>query len=186
MRIREGIPDCVPEWSREQEEREARKAYLEGERRERYRRNREKVEAAVWAGRYVIPYDGHPECRDCRKQDGDTQTDEDDDIGAIICLDDHCPCHKKYGDKRLPPDREPQERDNEMDFELEGLELLEELSVESVRKFARVNYEKGGDIIEECLSDREIQELIRKGAGEILLLVRLQHSKRLDIESTIW
>lgn len=69
---------------------------------------------------------------------------------------------------------------------LERLELLEELTVGSVREFSRANYDRGGDIIEECLSDKEIEEMIWKGRGEVLLFLKLQYSKRMDIESPIW
>ena len=82
--------------------------------------------------------------------------------------------------------KEEMEPDERYGRGLKRLELLEELTVESVRKFARVNYEHGGDIIEECLSDEEVEELIRKGKEEILFFLELQYSVRRDIESTIW
>lgn len=91
-----GIPNCVPEYFREQQEKYERECELYLQRMERYKANREKMEHAFAAGHPIIPYGGYEACHDCRDADFDTMTFEEDDMGDVICRNPGCPEHKKH------------------------------------------------------------------------------------------
>ena len=90
------IPDCVPEWFREQFERDEREAELEWERREHYKENQEKLKEARKQGYPILDFGGHDACLHCRFSDHDTQTGLEDDFGSVICHNPGCPEHEKH------------------------------------------------------------------------------------------
>ena len=91
----EPIPDCVPEFYREQQEERDRRYDLAMRRRARYQANRKKLDAAAEAGLPVLSFSGYDACRECPRADGDTQTDDEDDFCRVICHDPSCPEHMK-------------------------------------------------------------------------------------------
>lgn len=93
---RDFIPNCVPEYFREQQEKYERECELYWQKQEHYTANREKMEMAFAAGLPIIPYDGYEACQNCKDADFDTMTCEDDDMGNVICHYPECPEHKKH------------------------------------------------------------------------------------------
>ena len=91
----ESIPDCVPEFYREQQEERDRRYDLAMRRRARYQANRRKLDAAAEAGLPVLSFGGYDACRECPRADDDTQTDDEDDICCVICHSPTCPEHMK-------------------------------------------------------------------------------------------
>ena len=91
-----GLPNCVPEYFREQFEREEHEAELRWERTEHYNTNRQKIKNASEAGLPVLLYGGYNGCQCCRDADHDTQTSDDDDICCVICHNPDCPEHRKH------------------------------------------------------------------------------------------
>lgn len=89
-----GLPNCVPEYFREQFEREAHEAELRWERTEHYKKNRQKRQQAYKAGLPILDYGGYDTCQNCTDADHDTQISDDDDINCIICHNPDCPEHK--------------------------------------------------------------------------------------------
>ena len=91
----EPIPNCVPEFYREQQEERDRQYDLAMRRRARYQANRKKLDAAAEAGLPVLSFGGYDACRECPRADDDTQTDDEDDFCCVICHDPSCPEHMK-------------------------------------------------------------------------------------------
>ena len=94
------IPNCVPEYFREQFEKEEREAQLESEREEHYEANRKKREEAYKAGCPILDYGGYDACLHCEHADHDTQTSFEDDFDSVICHNPDCPEHRKHRDDR--------------------------------------------------------------------------------------
>lgn len=92
----DGIPNCVPEYFREQFEREKHEAELRWEQQKHYNANKKKMDKANEAGLPVLYYGGYDSCQHCEDADHDTQTSEVDDIGYIICHNPDCPEHNKH------------------------------------------------------------------------------------------
>lgn len=93
------VPNCVPEYYREQEEERGRRFDLAMQRRAHYLENRRKLDEAVRAGLPILDFGGYGSCGGCPKADDDTATDDEDDIGRVICGDPACPEHMKHQDK---------------------------------------------------------------------------------------
>ena len=89
-----GIPNCVSEYFREKLEREEHEAELHEKRKEYYNANKEKMKKAYEAGFSVLPYGGYDECQSCKDADHDTQTNDDDDFGNVICHNPNCERHR--------------------------------------------------------------------------------------------
>lgn len=92
----EPIPDCVPEYYREQQEEQDRRYDLAMQRRARYLANQRKLNAAGRSGLPILPFGGYDPCQDCPDADHDTVTDDEDDICRVICQDPSCPEHRKH------------------------------------------------------------------------------------------
>lgn len=90
-----GIPNCVPEYFREQFEREEREAQLNWERMEHYKANQKKLKEAHEAGMPVLDYGGYDACLHCENADHDTQIGFEDDFGCVICHNPDCAEHGK-------------------------------------------------------------------------------------------
>ena len=90
------IPNCVPEYFREQFEREEHEAELLLERQNHYNANQQKMHEAYKAELPILYYGGYDTCQRCKDADYNTQTSEDDDIGCVICHNPHCPEHEKH------------------------------------------------------------------------------------------
>ncbi len=90
------IPDCVPEYFREQSEREGREAQLNFERLEHDKANQKKIKKAYEDGLPVLDYGGYDACLHCENADHDTQTGFEDDICCVICHHPDCEEHKKH------------------------------------------------------------------------------------------
>lgn len=91
-----GIPDCVPEYFREQEEKYERECALEHGRQEHYKANRIKRKEAKEAGYPVLDYGGYDACAGCGYADFDTACFEDDDFCSVICKNPACAEHGKH------------------------------------------------------------------------------------------
>ncbi len=94
------IPNCVPEYFREQFEKEEHEAQLYWERMEHYKANQKKRKEAYEAGFPVLNFGGYDACLHCKDADHDTQTSFDDDFDSVICHNPDCPEHKKHKDDR--------------------------------------------------------------------------------------
>lgn len=90
------IPNCVPEYFREQREKYEHGCELKHEMHEHFRANQKKVDEAYEAGFPILDYDGYKACADCKDADHDTQCFEDDDFARVICKNPDCPEHKKH------------------------------------------------------------------------------------------
>lgn len=90
------IPNCVPEYFREQEEKYNRECELALEMHEHYKANRKKLEDAEKAGYPILKYDGYNACSGCGYADFDTQCFDFDDIGLVICKNPDCPEHRRH------------------------------------------------------------------------------------------
>ena len=90
------IPNCVPEYYREQQEKLDREYELMERRQEHYQANRQKLDAAARSGLPILDYGGYAPCRKCPDADRDTMRDDDDDICLVICHNPSCPEHKKH------------------------------------------------------------------------------------------
>ena len=88
-----GIPNCVPEYFREKFEREEHEAELQWKRAEHYNANKEKMKKAYEDELPVLPYGGYDACQSCKDADHDTQTNDDDDFGNVICHNPNCGRH---------------------------------------------------------------------------------------------
>lgn len=94
-----GLPNCVPEYFREQFEREEHETQLYWERMEHYNTNKRKMEKAYQSGLPVLLYGGYDDCQSCKDADHDTQTCDDDDICSVICHNPDCLEHKIHEEK---------------------------------------------------------------------------------------
>ena len=83
MRFYDGIPNCVPEYFREEQERQEREYELREKQMERYEKNKEKLEKAIQDGYSVLNYEGYPECCFCTQKES-IVVSECDDMGTII------------------------------------------------------------------------------------------------------
>ena len=93
------LPNCVPEYFREQQEKYESECELHFQRLEHYEANQKKMDDAAEKGLPIIPYDGYTACQNCKDADFDTMTWEEDDIGNVICHNPECPEHKRHIDK---------------------------------------------------------------------------------------
>lgn len=189
MRFFDEIPNCVPEFYRSQREEEERQYELETKAQEHYNQNKEKLDKAAEEGYPILNYDGYTECYDCKTKDSDTMIFAEDDIGTIICLNKHCVCHKKYATVKSEEEQKENEEEEEsfLKESYKHQELLENLTIETVKSFAMKNYSKGGDAIIECMEDSEIAEVIKtKGKDGILDIMYDWYMRCMDIHFTIW
>lgn len=90
------LPNCVPEYFREQEEKYERECELHLQRLEHYKANKKKIEFAFATGLPILQYDGYEACQNCKDADFDTQTIENDDMGEVICHNPNCHEHRKH------------------------------------------------------------------------------------------
>ena len=88
------IPNCVPEFYREQQEKQERQHELAMQRRERYKANKRKLDEAARSGLPIFDLDGYVPCWECPNGDSDTKTDDEDDFDRVICHDLSCRWHK--------------------------------------------------------------------------------------------
>ena len=86
------IPNCVPEYYREMQEREEREYERECKRLEYYEESKRKLEWAKQMGWPILYFGGYDKCHKC-KYKFDVQTDAEDDMDTLICLDRGCVCH---------------------------------------------------------------------------------------------
>lgn len=93
---RDFIPNCVPEYFREQQGKYERECELYWQRQEHYTANREKMEMAFATGLPILEYGGHEACQNCKDADPDTMTCEYDDMENVICRNPGCPEHRKH------------------------------------------------------------------------------------------
>ena len=89
----DAIPNCVPEYYREQQEERDRQYDLAMQRQERYLANKQKLDVAARSGLPVLSLGGYGPCQECPDADHDTMTDDEDDICSVICHDPSCPEH---------------------------------------------------------------------------------------------
>lgn len=185
-----GFPDCVPEYYRSQQAEAEHRLELQEKERERYRANEEKLNEAAKEGYPILMYEGYAECLFCKKRDSDTVTCENDDMGRIICLDKNCIYHQKENSFSEEDGRCKEESQSCCEFvrdNYKNQELLEELTLENAKKFARINYNTGGDAIIECMDDAQIEDVIRKfGKKGILDVMYDWYMRCEDVEKTIW
>lgn len=59
------------------------------------------------------------------------------------------------------------------------------MTVEEINDYAIANYEKGGDIVIETMTDAEKLEAF-KSLDDLKFFCEIKHEQRLEIESTIW
>lgn len=88
------IPNCAPEYYRSMIEDKEHEDELAFERAEKYRVNKAKIEKAIADGVPVLSLafdSGCEKCWSCTTKDGDTMTDDEDDIELVICLNPQCP-----------------------------------------------------------------------------------------------
>lgn len=88
------IPNCVPEYYRELEEKEAHEYEKAHKRDAYYEESRQKLEWAKQMGWPILSFGGYDKCHKC-KYKFDVQTDAEDDTDTLICLDRGCVCHLK-------------------------------------------------------------------------------------------
>lgn len=181
-----GIPDCVPELIRSRREEECRQYALEEAARKRYIKNQENLAQAEAGGLPILQYGGYPECDRCNKKNTDTVRDEFDDFGLVICLDPECSCHDGAYTKKESDTPKAEESPMSFRSALKGLELLNDLTVENVKKFARRNFSLGGDGIVECMEDSDIQKLVNKGKEAVISDMEDWYERCLDIQGTAW
>jgi hypothetical protein len=89
-----GIPNCVPEFYREQEEREQHEYEKKLKWQEHYEESKRRLDEAHRLGYPVLLFGGYDECWNCKKK-CDIQTSYDDDMGALVCYDKKCKCHER-------------------------------------------------------------------------------------------
>lgn len=91
------IPNCVPEYYREIQEREEHEYELRQKQFEYYKGSRQRLEEAKEKGYPILYFGGYTNCWRCKKK-FDVQLNEEDDMCALVCYDKTCAHHKK-GDK---------------------------------------------------------------------------------------
>ena len=94
MRLYDNIPNCVPEYNREEQEKWERECELEERRQEHYRANQQKLDAAAQSGLPILDYGGYDSCWECPDADHDTMRNDDDDFDLVICRNPSCTEHK--------------------------------------------------------------------------------------------
>lgn len=94
------IPNCVPDYFREQFEKEEHEAQLRWERMEHYKANQKKLKEACEAGYPVLDFGGYDACLHCKDADHDTQISFEDDFDTVICRNPDCPEHRKHRDDK--------------------------------------------------------------------------------------
>ena len=88
------MPNCVPEYYRELEEREERE-YEKAHRLDAYyEESKVKLDWAKRCGWPILHFGGYDKCATC-KYKFDVQIDAEDDMCTLICLDRGCVCHLK-------------------------------------------------------------------------------------------
>ncbi len=92
----DSIPNCVPEYFREQQEKYERECELYWQSLEHYKANQKKLKEAYEAGLPILSYGGYDACLHCKDADFDTQTFAEDDMGDVICHNPDCPEHEKH------------------------------------------------------------------------------------------
>ena len=88
------IPNCVPEYYRELQERAEHEYEIECKRAEYYEESKRRLDEAHQLNYPVLLYCGHYECHNCTKK-FDLQLDDEDDMCALVCYDKSCECHKR-------------------------------------------------------------------------------------------
>lgn len=88
------MPNCVPEYYRELQEREEHEYELRQKRYAHYEESKRRIEEANEKGYPILDFGGYDECRCCEKK-FDVQVNEYDDFGSLICYDKSCVCHMK-------------------------------------------------------------------------------------------
>ena len=88
------IPNCVPEYYRQQEEREEHEYEQLLKRNAYYEESKSRLERAKRCGQPILNFGGYNACYNCKKK-FDVQIDAEDDFCTIICYDKNCVCHKK-------------------------------------------------------------------------------------------
>lgn len=88
------IPNCVPEYYREQEEKEQHEYEKMCARDEYYKESKRRFKEAKEKQLPILSFGGYGECWNCKKK-FDVQFDEEDDFCTIICYDKGCECHRK-------------------------------------------------------------------------------------------
>ena len=88
------IPNCVPEYYRELQEREEYEYEKACKRAEYYAESKRRLDEAHKLGYPIFLYGGFYKCHSCAKK-FDVQTNAEDDFGALICYDKSCEYHKR-------------------------------------------------------------------------------------------
>lgn len=89
------MPNCVPEFYREQEEREERKYELRHKREIGYQADCEILSKAEELHLPVLYFCGYYKCNDCMNRSKELITDEDDDLCRFVCYNPYCDEHSK-------------------------------------------------------------------------------------------
>ena len=93
----EPIPNCVPEYYREQQEKQDHQYDMAMQRRACYLENQRKLDEAAEAGLPILAFGGYGPCWECPDADHDTVIDDEDDFCRVICRNPACPEHRKGG-----------------------------------------------------------------------------------------
>ena len=88
------IPNCVPEYYRELQEREEHEYEKACKQYEYYVESKRRLDEAHRLGHKVMLYGGFYKCHKCEKK-FDLQLDAEDDFCALVCYDKNCECHKR-------------------------------------------------------------------------------------------
>ena len=88
------IPNCVPEYYRQQEEREEHEYEQMLKRNAYYEESKFRLKWAKRRGQPILDFGGYDECYKCKKK-FNVQIDAENDFCTIICYDKNCVCHKK-------------------------------------------------------------------------------------------
>ena len=88
------IPNCVPEYYRELEEKEEHEYEKAHKRYTYYEESKQMLEWAKQMGWPILLFGGYSKCHQCQYK-FDVQTDAEDDTDTLICLDRGCVCHLK-------------------------------------------------------------------------------------------
>lgn len=88
------IPNCVPEYYRELQEREEHEYELRQKRYAHYEESKRRLKEAKKKRYPILTFGGYAECFDCKKK-FDVQVCAEDDFCNLICYDKSCVCHMK-------------------------------------------------------------------------------------------